>query len=524
MTKKTITHTSLSIRKKLFTFIAVLFLATLFFTSIPFVKGVDTTAPISSSLSAIPAKAGSYCNFTSIWTDETGLASDGGYIFETNNTGVWTNDTWTSFITNPNTVSVFKTLNTTAGTIVGYRWLANDTSNNWGDSGIQTLTTTYYHVISMTTLVGTVVNGTISDLNDGDSDVMRIDESDPDTNAIDLRFNFTNMPTIPYAIQINLLQRYVGLASHHIDIYAWNYSSSAWVIYGTAYNAPSYNWVNMTLTGNLTDLVRNGNFTIRMLHAQHGESTHRFYIDTLVINVEGDYGPAYNNVGRTLNYAGLSTEFHAYVSDQDPDLSHWILSTNNTGVWVNSTATAFATGAGGWANATVTLNSTVGNIVQYYFWANCTDGNAGQTSTRQITLQAGTPPVFSNIGTTTNVTGTSCTFYAYITEDNALLDYWIFSSTLTGPWTNSSNNYVNSMAEWANITYLLPTTDAYNISYRFYATTIYGDTATSDINYVITQASPSVANQIIGGNFLLLIVILIFIVIPVFMLTRRNHK
>mgnify|MGYP001609455999 FL=1 len=102
----------------------------------------DTTVPTYSSLSTSTTVAGASSQFNSTWTDETGLATTGGYIFGTNNTGTFTNETWTAFTTNPQTVSVSKTLNSTVGAVIQWQYWANDTSNNWNNTGTQTLTTT----------------------------------------------------------------------------------------------------------------------------------------------------------------------------------------------------------------------------------------------------------------------------------------------------------------------------------------------------------------------------------------------
>lgn len=132
---------------------------------------VDTTAPTYSNLSTSTTAAGASCQFNTTWTDETELATTGGYIFSTNNTGSWANETWTAFSSNPQSISTSKTLNSTVGQIVGWRYYANDTANNWNNTGIQTLTTTdgdaptFSTITANSTVVGDPVtlNVTISD-------------------------------------------------------------------------------------------------------------------------------------------------------------------------------------------------------------------------------------------------------------------------------------------------------------------------------------------------------------------------
>jgi hypothetical protein len=103
----------------------------------------DTTPPTYSSISTNTTIAGASCSFNCLWQDDVNVS---GYIFGTNNTGSWVNDTWTtawaSWATSRSAwADAIKTLNSTVGLVVGYEWWVNDTSNNWNSTSIQTLTT-----------------------------------------------------------------------------------------------------------------------------------------------------------------------------------------------------------------------------------------------------------------------------------------------------------------------------------------------------------------------------------------------
>jgi len=93
----------------------------------------DTTPPTSSNAGTNNTVAGKPALFHVKWTDDVGLS---GFIFGTNNTGSWANDTWTPMSGATDWSNVTKTLNSTPGTLVQWRVWANDTSNNWGDTGI----------------------------------------------------------------------------------------------------------------------------------------------------------------------------------------------------------------------------------------------------------------------------------------------------------------------------------------------------------------------------------------------------
>jgi len=102
----------------------------------------DTTPPTYSDVGTNTTQAEQACLFYTKWTDETGLATTGGYIFGTNNTESWQNETWTPFTANPDWSNVTKTLTTAIGARVEWTVWANDTSNNWNNTGTQYLIVT----------------------------------------------------------------------------------------------------------------------------------------------------------------------------------------------------------------------------------------------------------------------------------------------------------------------------------------------------------------------------------------------
>lgn len=109
----------------------------------------DETAPTYSDVGTNTTIAGNPCLFSTKWTDETGLATTGGYIFGTNNTGTPTNETWTAFTANPDWSNKTLTLNSTVGYVIQWWIYANDTSDNWNNTGTQSLTTAFYSEISV---------------------------------------------------------------------------------------------------------------------------------------------------------------------------------------------------------------------------------------------------------------------------------------------------------------------------------------------------------------------------------------
>ena len=107
----------------------------------------EANPPTYSNVGTNTTGAGNPCEFSCEWTDDTYLA---GYIFGTNNTGTWNNDTWTAW-TPPQTSAwsnVTKVLNSTVGVRVEYCWWANDTSDNWNNTGTLYLITGFYSTSS----------------------------------------------------------------------------------------------------------------------------------------------------------------------------------------------------------------------------------------------------------------------------------------------------------------------------------------------------------------------------------------
>jgi PKD repeat protein len=105
----------------------------------------DTAPPEWSNAGTNNTAAGQPTLFHVKWTDDIGLS---GFIFGTNNTGAWTNDTWTPMSGTTDWSNVTKILNSTGGLVVQWRAWANDTSDNWNDAGILSLTTTQPPVAS----------------------------------------------------------------------------------------------------------------------------------------------------------------------------------------------------------------------------------------------------------------------------------------------------------------------------------------------------------------------------------------
>jgi hypothetical protein len=244
--------------------------------------------------------------------------------------------------------------------------------------------TNYFNPTKFVVTRGTLIAGNLTDLQVGNPGIMSIREINQ-ANPLSVRFDFSGLQASPTVININLYSKYQGSSSHWLTVSAYNYSNSTWVQYGTIYNSASFAWLNITMTGTLSNFVHSGNFSIQVSHVQSGSSSHYYYIDTLVLSTVWYGNPTFSQIAASSLVAGSTCVFSANVIDES-GLSGYIFSTNNTGVWKNNTWTAFATNPS-WANVTKTLNGTVGNVIGYLWYANSTVNNWGSTSIGWITTQ-----------------------------------------------------------------------------------------------------------------------------------------
>jgi sporulation protein YlmC with PRC-barrel domain len=106
--------------------------------------------PIYTENSTNNTFAGISTNFSINVTDNSALQPNGMYIFSTNNTGNWVNDSGVNFTAISQWANVTKTLNSTVGTIVGYRWFFNDSIGNTNSTPIYVVTTTIGEHLTLT--------------------------------------------------------------------------------------------------------------------------------------------------------------------------------------------------------------------------------------------------------------------------------------------------------------------------------------------------------------------------------------
>lgn len=298
-----------------------------------FVGTQQPNYPQYSSLFASTTNAGASCNFNSTWTDTVGLASTGGYIFSTNNTGSWVNDTWTTFASNPQTVTVTKTLASSLS-VVSYRWFANNTGNYWNSTSIQTLTIT--------------------------------DSSAPTFGSITGNTTYAGHSVL-YSVTISdnvAVSGYIG---------SWN--NSGHYVNGT--------WTTGTsgsLSGTLNATV---GYTVTVIFYSNDTSNNWGTTSTTFILTDGD-APTVSSISTNSTIVSQSAIFSAYWTDNNA-LSGYIFGSNNTGSWSNQTFATLGSNPA-WANQTVTLNATMDNVVSVRWWCNDTANNWADSGVQSFTI------------------------------------------------------------------------------------------------------------------------------------------
>ena len=93
-----------------------------------------------SDIGVTSTRFGSSCRFSVLWNDDINVS---GYVFGSNNTGTFVNDTWVRFSVFENSTSAYsnvtRILNDAIGNIVHWQFWCNDSDNRWQSIGSQYL-------------------------------------------------------------------------------------------------------------------------------------------------------------------------------------------------------------------------------------------------------------------------------------------------------------------------------------------------------------------------------------------------
>ncbi|MGY4884300.1 MAG: DUF2341 domain-containing protein [Nanobdellota archaeon] len=213
----------------------------------------ETTPPIYNRVSVNNTLPEEITRFSINVSDNVALHPNGGYIFSTNNTGSWENDSFVLFTTTPSWANVTKTLTSTAETFVGYRWYFNDSENNRNSTQIYNLTVSPYPPSGAQ--IQCEEEGSWKDCNEVEfSEILTRVRINCTGNVINASFNLTNLPDSYNFFSSNATSNESTWWIYDNNDLTIN-DSGTFNLTGTCYGPSSQakNFVNWTLPwGNLT--------------------------------------------------------------------------------------------------------------------------------------------------------------------------------------------------------------------------------------------------------------------------------
>jgi hypothetical protein len=106
--------------------------------TVGYVEPIPNQPPSYSSHFENSSVAGETVLFSLEVEDDNGLS---GFIFSTNNSGTWVNDSWSPLTGTEYVIEVMKNLNPATGLVIGWKVYINDTDNEWTNSEEYFLTT-----------------------------------------------------------------------------------------------------------------------------------------------------------------------------------------------------------------------------------------------------------------------------------------------------------------------------------------------------------------------------------------------
>jgi len=135
--------------------------------------------------------------------------------------------------------------------------------------------------------------------------------------------------------------------------------------------------------------------------------------------------PTYSqlNVSSAAIKRNDTVDFSVFWSDSYSTLSTFILSTNNTGPWVNETTTAMS---GNWSNFTKQITANKSTEVDWKIYGFDSAGNMNVTTQQNFTTVNSVPIVTASIfpSPATSSNDLNCTFAYYDIDDDLEVEHW----------------------------------------------------------------------------------------------------
>jgi len=359
----------------------------------------DGVPPTYSGQGVNTTIAGASAKFYIQYDDNVALDPNGKWIFSTNNTGTWVNDSAVAWTATPDWANVTKTLSSTVGRVIGYRWYVNDSAGNRNYTSIFTLTTTSAPVDHSPSI-------TLNEPSDTST-----------TNQASVLFNCTG------ADDINLV---------NLSLYG-NFTGS-WIA-----NSTNSSPTNNTKTGFGVTELANGKYKWNCQACDNlSQCSFAASNRTLTIDLST---PTFSSNSTNSTYAGQSIKHNLKWQDNYA-LSGYIFSFDNgNGSFINNSWVAFS-GTTNWSNVTKTINSTIGSTIQWKIYANDSAGNWNESDTYDYTTTDGTYPII-NLNSpveNANLTSINVIFNCTVSDNYNLSNVTLYGNWSAGWHANETNS------------------------------------------------------------------------------------
>ncbi|MFA5764331.1 MAG: LamG-like jellyroll fold domain-containing protein, partial [archaeon] len=505
----------------------------------------DSTPPTYSLNSTNNTIVGIATNFSIYVNDDVALHPNGTYIFSTNNTGTWVNESAVNFTATPSWANVTKTLNSTEGTFVGYRWYLTDNAGNINNTGIYTLTTTAFDTIPPTITFESPTPDNDSTVNSSTQTIVaNISDASNTSSFIDFDKSLIDYLAMDY---YNSTGIYDNSTYNNFGTFVNGASTSdiATGIRGKTFNfdgsdsgikLPHFNlndsftvsaWINPSVMTSSTKIIMS-----KLASFEMGKYTGNNSLFCVIGDGSSWRSPAavsstsivtgqwlhltcsYNGTALTIYIDGVAEHTAPVAAPGDNSYSFYIGRSQTNGYsWNGSVDEVLVFNRGLSASEVSALydsqsnkfNTTFTNLAagqhNYTVYAIDANGNSNNSGERNFTYFSSdiTPPTYSLNSTNNTIIGEITNFSIYVNDDIALSPNgtYIFSTNNTGSWINESVVNFTAKPSWANVTKTLNSTEGTFVGYRWYLTDNAGNINNTGIYTLTTTPSTDTTPPII---------------------------
>ncbi len=435
---------------------------------------LDTAAPQYSSVGVNDSTptVGEFVKHYTFWSDNNALS---GFIFSSNYSGAWENESWVQTISAATWSNATKTLPNSSKT---YGWMiyANDSYNNWNATPIQPIVVAPASVTSCGTLTGPKDYILTVDLNSPGATCLQVATSNVsiDCNGRELTgdgTSFTNGITISGGSAANFTVKNCIIRNFYSGIFLSSAGSNGLIENNT--------------------LEQNGYFGIASSSAKNVT----VFKNTIINGTSLIYLPNsnYSNVSFNRVEANASTTFaismsntlNAVVVGNNVSRGNYgVYETGSTGLILGSNQFCYQATNGARCNSSVTDGGS--NKCESQNGCGITCGACPDIAMPQnfnISLNDSTPTIGEVVKHSSRWT------------DNVALSGFIFSSNYTGTWENDSWTPMSGASNWSNVSKTLPSTVG------AYGWLVYANDSSNNWNATPIQAvSTSVVDDFESGN------------------------